>query len=171
MQPGEISQSHAQRFVLSASVQKQIDHWLQKFPEMHAQSALLAALHIVQDDQGGSLSPESMEALADYLGLPAIAVYEVASFYVMYDLQPVGRYKLYVCTNIVCQLRGSDDIMAKIQNRLQIQPGETTPDQRFTLKNFECLGACIGAPMMQINKDYYENLTPEKVDEILDHLP
>ena len=152
---------------LSPQTTQQIDHWLKKFPANQRQSALLAALHIVQEENGGYLTDALMEAIADYLQIPVIAVLEVATFYMMYDLKPTGKYKLYVCTNIACQLRGSDEIMAHLQNRLQIDKGETSADGLFTLKEFECLGACIGAPMMQINKDYYENLTPTRVDEIL----
>jgi len=152
---------------LSKAACEQIDHWIAKFPENHQQSALLAALHIVQEENGGHLTDALMQAIADYLKIPAIAVYEVATFYMMYDLKPTGKYKLYVCTNIACQLRGSDEIMDHLKKRLKVDKGETTKDGKFTLKEFECLGACIGAPMMQINKDYHENLTPKKVDEIL----
>lgn len=156
--------------ILSEKARKDIDYWTQKFPANHKQSALLAALHIVQDENGGSLTDAHLAAIADYLGIPKIAVLEVATFYFMYDLAPTGKYKLYVCTNIACQLRGSDEIMAHLKDRLKINKGETTPDGLFTLKEWECLGACIGAPMMQVNKDYYENLTPQKVDEILEDL-
>ncbi len=156
---------------LSKQVKADIDYWLKKFPETQRQSALLAALHIVQDAHEGYLTDALLEAVADYIGIPKIAVLEVASFYMMYDLKPTGKYKLYVCTNISCQLRGSDEIMHHLEKKLKVQPGETTKDGLFTLKEFECLGACTGAPMMQINKDYHENLTPKKVDEILKALP
>ncbi len=153
--------------LISFSAKKEIDHWLKKFPANQRQSALLAALHIVQEENGGFLTEALMQAVADYLQIPVIAVLEVATFYMMYDLHPTGKYKLYVCTNIACQLRGSDEIMAHLQKRLKIKQGETTKDGLFTLKEFECLGACTGAPMMQINKAYHENLTPKKVDEII----
>ncbi len=155
---------------LSKHARDEIDHWLKKFPKTQKQSALLAALHTVQEENDGHLTEPLMDAVAEYLGIPPIAVYEVASFYMMYDLKPTGKNKLYVCTNIACQLRGSDAIMAQIQKRLKIKPGETSKDGLFTLKDFECLGACTGAPMMQVNKDYHENLTPEKVDALLDQL-
>jgi NADH-quinone oxidoreductase subunit E len=155
---------------LSASTQKEIDAWLKKFPANQRQSALLAALHIVQEENEGYLTEEIMQAVADYIGIPAIAVFEVASFYMMYDLKPVGKNKIYVCTNIACQLRGSEEIMAHLKKRLKVDIGQTTKNGLFTLKEFECLGACIGAPMMQINKDYYEDLTPAKVDAILEKL-
>ena len=156
--------------ILSKKSREAIDTWTAKFPENHKQSALLAALHIVQEENDGHLTEEIMEAVADYLGIPAIAVFEVASFYMMYDLKPVGKHKLCVCTNIACQLRGSDEIMAHIKKRLKVGVGGTTKDGLFTLKEFECLGACTGAPMMQVNKDYHENLTPAKVDAILEKL-
>ncbi|MDF2939825.1 MAG: dehydrogenase subunit [Gammaproteobacteria bacterium] len=153
---------------LSESAMKQIDHWVKKFPANQKQSAVLAALHIVQDENQGYLSPELIEAVAVYLDMPSIAVYEVVSFYSMYDAKPCGRNKIYVCTNIACMLRGAEDIMEHIEKKLCIKKGQTTPDGKFTLKEFECLGACINAPMLQLNKDYHENLTPEKVDKILD---
>ena len=102
--------------------------------------------------------------------MPTIAVYEVATFYSMYDLEPVGRHKICVCTNISCMLNDSDGIIAHLQKKLGIKTGETTADKRFTLKEVECLGACAGAPMLQIGRTYYEHLTPAKVDEILSKL-
>ena len=102
--------------------------------------------------------------------MPPVAVEEVATFYTMFDLKPVGRYKVCVCTNIACQLNGSDRIMSHLQKRLGVKPGETTVGGKFTLKEVECLGACGGAPMMMVGKTYYENLTPEKVDEILNQM-
>ena len=101
------------------------------------------------------------------LGMPKIAVYEVATFYSMYELKPIGKHKVSVCTNISCMLCGCDEIVKHLQSKLKIKLGETTPDGRFTLKSVECLAACAGAPMMQIGRDYYENLTPQKVDDIL----
>ncbi len=155
---------------LSNKAKKDIDHWLKKFPDNQRQSALLAALHIVQAENNGYLTEPLMQALAEYLEIPVIAVLEVATFYMMYDLHPTGKYKIYVCTNISCQLRGSDEIMDHLKKRLKIDKGQTTKDNLFTLKEFECLGACVGAPMMQINKEYYEHLTPKSVDEILEDL-
>ena len=130
----------------------------------------MAALHIAQDANGGSLTTEVMDAIADYLEMPRIAVYEVATFYSMYELKSVGKYKIAVCTNISCMLCGSDEIVDHLNNKLGIKFGETTPDKKFSLKEVECLGACGGAPMFQIGKQYYENLTAEKVDQILDGL-
>lgn len=130
----------------------------------------MSALRITQDQNGGWLTEELMDAIAEYLQLDPIAVYEVATFYSMYELKPVGKHKICVCTNISCQLCGSDDVVAHLKRRLRIGFGETTIDGRFSLKEVECLGACSGAPMLQVGKDYYENLTPDKLDELLEKL-
>ncbi|CAK0747370.1 NADH-quinone oxidoreductase subunit E [Gammaproteobacteria bacterium] len=155
---------------LSAPVREEIDRWVAKYPPERKQSAVMAALRIVQDDNGGWLSQAHLEAVASYLEMPPIAVYEVATFYSMYDLAPVGRHKVCVCTNVSCMLRGSDEVMAHLTQRLGIKAGETTADGRFTLREVECLGACVGAPMMQVGHQYYENLTSERIDRILDSL-
>jgi len=157
--------------LLSAHARAEIDHWLTRYPPDRKQSAVLAALREVQHENGGYLTTELMDAVADYLDLPPIAVYEVASFYSMFELQPVGRHCIAVCTNISCMLRGSDTVLSYIERKLGIQLGESTPDGKFYLKKEEeCLAACCGAPMMQVNHVYHENLTPEKVDRILDSL-
>jgi len=156
--------------LLSTHVREEIDHWLSKYPKEQKRSAVLAALRAVQHEEL-YLSVEQMDAVADYLDLPPIAVYEVASFYSMYELKPVGRHTIAVCDNISCLLRGGEDIVHHIENKLGIKRGESTPDGKFYLKQEEeCLAACCGAPMMQVDHVYYENLTPEKVDEILDGL-
>jgi len=148
-----------------------IDGWLAKYPSDRKRSAVLAALREVQHENGGYLTTDLMDAVADYLGLPRIAVYEVGSFYSMFELKPVGRNCVSVCTNVSCMLCGADDIVAHIENKLGIRIGESTADGRVFLKREEeCLAACCGAPMMQVNHKYYENLTPEKVDQILDAL-
>lgn len=156
--------------MLSSETLAEIDKWIAKYPPERKQSAIIPALHIVQDANGGWLSDELIAELAAYLEMPAIAAYEVATFYSMFELKPVGRNKICVCTNVSCMLCGSDDIVEHLQNKLGIEFGETTADGKFSLKEVECLGACGNAPMFQIGKQYYENLTPEKVDEILDSL-
>ena len=154
---------------LSAHVREEIDHWVAKFPEGRQRSAVIAALHAAQHENGGYLTPELMMAVADYLKLPQIQVFEVASFYSMFETKPVGRHSISVCTNISCMLCGGEDILGHIQRRLGIKVGESTPDGRFYLKQEEeCLAACNGAPMMMVNHVYFENLTPDKVDRILD---
>ncbi|HHM06160.1 MAG TPA: NADH-quinone oxidoreductase subunit NuoE [Gammaproteobacteria bacterium] len=154
---------------LSAKVRAGIDQWVAKYPPEHKQSAVMAALRLVQEEQGW-LTTESMDAVADYLGMEPVSVYEVATFYSMYDLQPVGRHKICVCTNVSCMLCGSEDVVRHLEEKIGIKLGETSADGKFTLKEVECLGACAGAPMMQIGKQYYENLTPDKIDAILDSL-
>ena len=153
--------------LLSAETRTAIDRWLAKYPPEQKQSAVMGALSVVQAANGGWLTTELMDAVADYLAMPPIAVYEVATFYSMYELQPVGRHKICVCTNVSCMLCGSEDIVAHLETKLGVKLGETTADNKFTLKEVECLGACGGAPMMQIGREYHENLTPAKVDEIL----
>lgn len=146
-----------------------IEDELAKYPDDRRQSALMAALRIAQDEHGW-LSPGLVETVAGVIGVPPVRAYEVATFYSMYDLSPVGRHKICLCTNLVCKLRGCDEIEAHLKSTLGIKFGETTADNKFTLKEVECLAACAGAPMMQIGHDYYENLSKERVDQILEAL-
>lgn len=157
--------------LLSAHARAEIDHWLTRYPDDQKQSAVLAALREAQHENGGYLTTDLMDAVADYLAMPPIAVYEVASFYSMFETKPVGRNHIAVCTNISCMLRGSETVLAYIERKLGIKLGDSTPDGKFYLKREEeCLAACCGAPMMQVNHIYYEHLTPEKVDQVLDSL-
>lgn len=156
--------------MLSEKSQKQINQWLVKYPPDQKQSAVIPALHIVQDENGGWLTEALMNDVADYLGMPHIAVYEVATFYSMFELEPVGRYKISICTNISCMLRDSQKMVAHLKKRLGIDFEQTTADGKFTLKKAECLAACATAPVMQINRTYYENLTEEAIDHILTSL-
>ncbi len=159
------------RGILSEHARHEIDHWLAKFPPDQKRSAVLAALREVQHENRGYLTTELMDAVAQYLGLEPIDVYEVATFYSMFETKPVGRHSVSVCTNISCMLRGADDIVAHVEKKLGVRLGESTPDGRFYLKpEEECLAGCCGAPMMQVNHVYHENLTPQRVDEILDAL-
>lgn len=153
---------------LSAHVREEIDRWVAKFPPDRRRSAVISALHAVQHEQG-HLTQGAMDAVADYLGLLPIQVYEVASFYSMFETRACGRHHISVCTNISCMLCGGETILAHVEKRLGIKVGESTPDGRFFLKQEEeCLAACNGAPMMMVDHVYYENLTPETVDGILD---
>ena len=157
--------------VLSEEVRQEIDHWIAKFPPDRKRSAVIGALHAAQHQNHGFLSTQLMDAVADYLELPPIQVYEVASFYSMFETKPVGRLHVSVCTNIACMLCGADKIVEHVERRLGIKTGESTPDGKFYLKREEeCLAACNNAPMMMIDHVYYENLTPEKVDQVLDRL-
>jgi NADH-quinone oxidoreductase subunit E len=148
-----------------------IDAWVAKYPQEQKQSAILPALHILQEQNGGWVSRELLDAIADYLDMPRVRVYEVATFYSMIELEPVGRHMIAVCKNIACMLCGADNIVTHIEDKLGIRLGETTPDGRITLKvEEECLAACAGGPMMAVDGHYHENLTPARVDEILDAL-
>ncbi len=142
---------------------------LTKYPSDRRQSALMAALRIAQDEHGW-LSPDLIEQVAGIIGVPAVRAYEVATFYSMYDLEPVGEHKIEVCTNISCMLRGCDRVVDHLKQRLGIDFNQTTKDGKFTLREVECLAACAGAPMMAIGHDYYENLDEEKIDLILEGL-
>jgi NADH-quinone oxidoreductase subunit E len=154
---------------LSAHVREEIDHWVAKFPEGRQRSAVIGALHAVQHENKGYLTTELMDAVASYLEMPPIEVYEVASFYSMFETKPVGEHSISVCTNISCMLRGSAEIVEHIEKRLGIKTGQSTPDGRFYLKREEeCLAACCGAPMMMVDHVYHENLTTEKVDAVLE---
>lgn len=156
--------------LLAAETRSAIDAMLERYPADRRQSAVMPALTEVQARNGGWLTTELMDAVAAYLRVPPIAVYEVATFYSMYEHKPVGRHKICLCTNISCQLCGSDGIAEHVKARLGVDFGQTTGDGMFTLKEVECLAACGGAPMMQVGREYYENLTPQRVDEILDRL-
>jgi NADH-quinone oxidoreductase subunit E len=161
----ETATNTLQAHVSSAGL-KEIEHWLAKYPADQKQSAVMSTLRIIQEEQG-YLTTEAMTAVADYLGMAPIAVFEVANFYTMYERAPVGKHVISVCTNISCQLRDSGTILKHLENKLNIKCGETTQDKQFTLRSVECLGACVNAPMMQIDKAYHECLTPSLVDNIL----
>ena len=147
---------------------KKVDEIIARYPQGKHKSALLPVLHLAQDEFGGWLSPETMDYVATLLKLEPIEVYEVATFYSMYNLKPVGRYVFEVCQTGPCMLKGCDDIIDYIKKKLSIGVGETTPDGLFTLKTAECLGACGYAPMMLLGKHFREHLTPEKVDQIIE---
>jgi NADH-quinone oxidoreductase subunit E len=157
--------------VLSDHVREEIDHWKARFPDDRQRSAVIGALHAVQHENDGYLTPELMDAVAEYLELPNINVYEVATFYSMFQTKPVGRHNVAICTNVSCMLRGADDIVEHVESKLGVKLGESTEDGRIYLKREEeCLAACCGAPMMMVDHKYYEDLTAERVDEILDGL-
>ncbi len=157
--------------LLSDHVRGEIDRWKVRFPEERQRSAVIGALHAVQHENGGYLTDEQLNAVADYLHLPTIQVYEIATFYSMFQTKPVGRHNVAICTNISCMLRGADDIVEHVEAKLGIKLGESTADGRVYLKQEEeCLAACCGAPMMMVDHKYHENLSKGKVDEILDAL-
>jgi NADH-quinone oxidoreductase subunit E len=156
---------------LSAPVREEIDRWVAKFPADRKRSAVIAALHAAQDENNGFLTPPIMDAVAAYLGLPPVQVYEVATFYSMFETHPVGRHHISICTNISCMLRGAEDLVAHAEKTLGIKTGQSTADGKIFLKcEEECLAACTGAPMMMVDHHYYEHLTPESLDQVLDKL-
>jgi NADH-quinone oxidoreductase subunit E len=156
--------------MLSPEAITKIDYELTKYPADQRQAAVMSALRIVQTERGW-LSKESITEVAQYLGMPEIAAMEVATFYNMYDLSPVGKYKVTVCTNISCMLRGSDEIVSHLQHKLGVGFNEITLDGKFCLKEGECMGCCGGAPLMHVNNtEMHEFLTIEKVDAILEGL-
>jgi len=157
--------------VLNSHTLEEIDQWLERYPADQKQSAVLAALRAAQHQNKGFLTVEIMDAVAAKLTMPKIAVYEVASFYSMYETEPVGKHCVAICTNISCMLMGSDTIVNHVENKYGIKLGESTPDGKIFLKvEEECLAGCDGGPMMQVDHVYHMKLTPEKVDEILDAL-
>ncbi|MDO9150823.1 MAG: NADH-quinone oxidoreductase subunit NuoE [Methylotenera sp.] len=156
--------------MLSPEAITKIDYELTKYPADQRQAAVMSALRIVQTERGW-LSKESITEVAQYLGMPEIAAMEVATFYNMYDLSPVGKYKVTICTNISCMLRGSDEIVSHLQTKLGVGFNEVTPDGNFCLKEGECMGCCGGAPLMHVNNtEMHEFLTTEKVDAIIEGL-
>ena len=166
-----MSSEKTETTLLTESIKGKIDTWVAKFPIGKQRSAIIGSLHAVQEHNQGYLTPELMDAVADYLDLPRIYVYEVATFYSMFQTEPVGRNEIAICTNISCMLSGSDVIVQHIEDRLNIKLGESTKDGNiFLKKEEECLAACTGAPMMMVNHKYIENLDIEKVNKILDKL-
>ena len=157
--------------LLTSQTIKEIDHWLGKFPKGKQRSAIIGSLHAVQHQNHGFLTSELMDAVAEYLDVPRIHVYEVASFYSMFQTKKVGKHEISICTNISCMLRGSDEILGYIEEKLGISVGESTPDGNiFLKKEEECLAACTGAPMMMVDHVYIEDLDIKKVDEVIDNL-
>jgi NADH-quinone oxidoreductase subunit E len=155
-------------YELSTHVKEEIENWKARFPEDRQRSAVISALHAVQHENHGSVTAEQMNAVAEYLDLPTIQVYEVATFYSMFQTKEVGRNEVAICTNVACMLRGADDVVAHVESKLGIKLGESTTDGKVFLKQEEeCIAACCGAPAMMVNHKYYENLTMEMVDEIL----
>jgi len=158
-------------YQLSAHAREEIEQWKSRFPEDRQRSAVISALHTVQHENSGFVTAEQMNAIAEYLELPAIHVYEVATFYSMFQTKEVGRNEVAICTNVACMLRGADDLVDHVEKKLGAKLGESTDDGKVFLKREEeCIAACCGAPAMMVNHKYYENLTVELVDEILDGL-
>ncbi|MBF0153785.1 MAG: NADH-quinone oxidoreductase subunit NuoE [Magnetococcales bacterium] len=155
----------------SAAALREVEKIYTRYPPEYRRSALLPVLHLAQREFGGWLSREALAYVAELMDIPPVRVNEVATFYTMYNLKPVGQYHVQVCTNISCWLCGSDGVVQALQEKLRLGWGEMSADGRFTLTEVECLGACVNAPAMQINDDYHEDLTPDKVAAIIDRLP
>jgi NADH-quinone oxidoreductase subunit E len=157
--------------ILNEHTRHEIDEWIGRFPSGRQRSAVLSALRFTQEQNNGFLTPDLMDGVAEYLRLPSIQVYEVASFYSMFETHPCGRHHVSICTNISCMLNGAEDLVAHCEKKLGIKLGESTADGRIFLKREEeCLAACTGAPMMMVDHVFHEYLTPEKVDQVLEDL-
>lgn len=156
--------------LFTPEIRAAIDAHIAKYPPEWKQSAVMPALSIVQEANGGWLTTELMDDVAAYLDMPAVSVYEVATFYGMYDLEPQGRHKVCVCNSISCMLNGSEELIEHVEHKYGVKVGETTADGRFTLKEVECLGACRDAPAVLLDKVYHEKLTPESLDKLIDGL-
>jgi NADH-quinone oxidoreductase subunit E len=156
-------------FLPEAAIQ-QFETEIAKYPADRRRSAVMAGLMIAQKHNKGYLSEELMDAVADYLGIPHVAAYEVATFYTMYNLEPVGEHVINVCNNISCMLRGCNELIEHLEKRLNVKVGGTTSDNKITLRTVECAGACAGAPMCEVDEVYHENLTKESLDALVDRI-
>jgi len=156
--------------IISDSAKKQIDSWIEKYPQGKQSSAVMEALKLVQAENDNQLTSEAIQAVADYLDMPGIAAAEVATFYENYNHKPVGKHIIRFCHNISCMLNGADDLITHLETKLGVKTGEITKDGLISVKKVECLGACVGAPMFQIDDQYYEHLTADKIDDIVDGL-
>lgn len=156
--------------LFTPEIRAEIDALIANYPPEWKQSVVMPALTLVQDANGGWLTTELMDDVAAYLDMPAVSVYEVATFYGMYELKPQGRHKVCVCNSISCLLQGSEALIDHLEHQYGVKPGETTVDGRFTFKEVECLGACRHAPVVMLDKTYHENLSPETLDKLIDEL-
>jgi len=168
--PSMVDHGKNKEYLFTPEIRAAIDRQIAKYPPERRQSAVMAALTIVQDNHGGWLTREQMDDIAAYLDMPAISVYEVATFYSLYDLQPVGRHKICVCNSVSCMLSGAEELIAHMRKRYGLAPGGTSADGKFTFKEFECLGACKDAPVVLVDKAYHEGVTIEKLDSLIDRL-
>ncbi|NBC13165.1 MAG: NADH-quinone oxidoreductase subunit NuoE [Gammaproteobacteria bacterium] len=156
--------------LLTAELRAEIDRHVAKYPPEWKQSAVMPALTLVQEHNGGWLTQDLMDQVAAYLDMPEVAVYEVATFYAMYDLEPVGRHKICVCNSISCMLGGAEGLIEHVEQRHGVAPGETSKDGKFTLKELECLGACRHAPVVMVDQEYHECVTRDGIDKIISKL-
>lgn len=164
------TEARAKESLFTPEIRAEIDRHIAKYPAEWKQSAVMPALTVVQEWNGGWLTPELMDDVAAYLHMPPVAVYEVATFYAMYDLEPMGRHKVCVCNSVSCMLCGSEELIEHVQRKYGVQPGETTGDGKFTFKEVECLGACRHAPAVLVGKAYHENLSAAALDKLIEEL-
>jgi NADH-quinone oxidoreductase subunit E len=170
MKPGA-SGADSKVKLLTQATRHEIDEWVKKFPPGRQRSATISALRAAQEQNHGYLTADLMDAVAEYLNLPPVQVYEIASFYSMFETHPCGRHHVSICTNVSCMLNGAEALVAHVEKKLGIKENESTPDKRIFLKREEeCLAACTGAPMAMVDHVFHEYLTPEKLDKILDDL-
>ncbi len=168
--PLALIHDRAKSTLFTPEIRAEIDAHIAKYPAEWKQSAVMPALTLVQDWNGGWLSRELMDDVAAYLDMPEVSVYEVASFYSMYDLEPTAKHKVCICNSISCMLNGSEDLIHHVEHKYQVKPGETTADGRFTFKEVECLGACRDAPAVLIGKTYHEKLSAQALDQLIEGL-
>ncbi len=168
--PLRVTPDRDKETLFTPEIRAEIDRQVAKYPPEWKQSAVMAALTLVQDHNGGWLTRELMDDVAAYLEIPRVSVYEVATFYSMYDLEPTAKNKVCICNSISCMLCGSEDLIAHVEKKYGVRPGQTAADGRFTLKEVECLGACRHAPAVLIGNAYHEHLSPEALDELIDGL-
>ena len=170
MKPGALG-ADSKIKLLTQATRHEIDEWVKKFPPGRQRSATISALRAAQEQNQGYLTTDLMDAVAEYLNLPPIQVYEIAAFYSMFETHPCGRHHVSICTNVSCMLNGAEDLVAYVEKKLGIKLNESTPDKRIFLKREEeCLSACTGAPMAMVDHVFHEYLTAEKLDKILDEL-
>jgi len=165
--PLRVPSDRARETLFTPEIRAEIDRHITKYPAEWKQSAVMSVLTLVQESNGGWLSRKLMDDVAAYLEMPEVAVYEVATFYGMYDLEPTAKHKVCVCNSISCLLSGSEDLIAHVEKKYDVKPGQTTPDGRFTFKEVECLGACRHAPAVLVGKTYHENLSTEALDALI----
>jgi NADH-quinone oxidoreductase subunit E len=168
--PLGVPSSRDKETLFTPEIRAEIDRHLAKYPPEWKQSAVMPALTLLQEANGGWLTQELMDDVAAYLDMPKVAVYEVATFYNMYDLEPAARNKVCVCNSVSCMLCGSEELIEHVEKGYGVKPGETTSDGRFTFKEVECLGACRHAPAVLIGKTYHESLSPGMLDELIEGL-
>ncbi len=168
--PVAVQSNRDKSTLFTPEIRASIDALLEKYPPEWKQSAVMPALTLVQEDNGGWLTEALMDDVAAYLDMPAVAVYEVATFYGMYDLKEQGRHKVCVCNSVSCLLNGSEELMAHVEKKYGVKPGQMTEDGRFTFKEVECLGACKDAPAVLIGKTYHEKLSAPELDKLIDEL-